>query len=193
MQLRGEPCDMRALSSAAETLENLIKPSFNTADEQRRQDEIVTAELSDHVTRMMEARATEALPIFVRLAEAIADKSAGRVIATLLDLPAHNRVDHPVLIRCREAVADLTAPATSERQEVLPPSDDPPANNTKVTYIDADCCDIEPETPEQRIERVNGGHVTPRTERPVSPVTASFFENPPGGTGMDRFKPRPGW
>ena len=44
-QLRGEPCDLRALTAASEALGNLLKPVFSSAEDQAREDEVAQAEL----------------------------------------------------------------------------------------------------------------------------------------------------
>jgi hypothetical protein len=200
-QLRGEPADIRALSSSAEALESLIKPSFNTADDKRREDAEATAELDHLITGVLDGRDFERQPILERLTAALDNNKPADVVLALLDLLHHDGTADPLLDRVRSLTRDLIAGPPSKHREVSPPTDPdaPPPNTVRTVYLDAACTDLdEPpaaEDPYARYARLNpNGAVTPAAPKPPEQGNWRDYVDEAGihvpGTA---WSPRRGW
>jgi hypothetical protein len=111
-QLRGEPADLRALTTASEALANLIRPEFVSTEDKRREDEAARAKLGAILHGIIHQRDHEREPIIERLNAALDGGRLPEVIGVLLDLLRHEQVGDPALDRVRAALS-LPAPSLS--------------------------------------------------------------------------------
>jgi hypothetical protein len=201
--LAGREIDPKSVASINEQLERLLHPSFggDSPEAHQRENTEASEHLSKLITNLHDARKVEEAPFFEKLNAAIDKGNPVGATLVLLDLLDHSKVTDESLERFRSFITSMPAlPVTIavEDQGADGTLNDPPSP-AKVVFLDAACDADEPPpapplpNPARFSSLGNPNAVpTPRTAKPISPVTQSFFDNVPG-SGMDRWSPRRNW